>query len=201
MENLTDSASKAPQPGEYYLMGFGETDLIDRKRRGPIAVISLLAAVLLGLGIWLLYGQKSKVPTHSPTVSSPAPRSEPTRLQRLPPLLSRAAEDRSYSAAHPGRERYLSDIGEFLIFREGDNIKALQILPDKGRVIPDDFVRNLFKEMCRTDLATVTDQTRKGSYDVTAGKVGDSADFLIYRKPGSSDIRGIVLTFSKSAGP
>jgi hypothetical protein len=90
-------------------------------------------------------------------------------------------------------------VGEFLIFREGENVKALQIVPDKGRVIPDDFVRNLFKEMCGSDLATVLGQTRKGEYNATKGKVG-SADFLIYRKPGSTDIRGVVLTFSKSAG-
>lgn len=200
-ENPPGNGPNSTHPGEYYLMGFGETDLMDRKRGSRIVAVSLLVALLTGVSIWILYAQKPKGPPPAPSAPSAVRQAEPALQQRLPSAISRSVPEKAYSAAHPGWERYISEAGEFLVFREGGEIRAIQLLSVKGRVIPDDLVRKLFRETCGTELSVATGRTRKGSYDATTGKVGSSADFLIYRKPGSTDIRGVVLTFPRHAGP
>jgi hypothetical protein len=135
------------------------------------------------------------VSTASPDTQQPATNSSPAGM-KLPSFVTSGSIDREYGAAHPGWERYVSITGsmEYLVFREGGAIKALQMIALKEAVIDEPFMRTALRELLGSDTYRVTGSSVKNGFVVESGTAAGRAELLVYRKDRSSVPVAVVVT-------
>jgi hypothetical protein len=140
----------------------------------------------------------------NPTVNLPAP-TQPVQpvsppqvaspLKNLPDFVPRAGQDKSYSAVNPGWERYKGHSTEFRIYRDGEFIKAIQVLDHSGKGVPDSFMKGVLKQVSNSPVFTLGTSEKKDGYEIQRGKLGDSIKAVYYRDEQGGTIRAFVLTW------
>ena len=115
---------------------------------------------------------------------------------KLPTFITSGSVDREYGVTHPGWERYLSITGsmEYLVYREGGAIKAIQMISLKEAVIDDSFFRTALRELFGNDTYRATSSSVKKGFLVESGTAAGRADLLVYRKDKSSVPVAVVIT-------
>lgn len=128
--------------------------------------------------------------------TAPAPAAPPTsRLRGLPAFVPRSGFDKVYSAANPGWERYKGVVTEFKIFREGDSIKAIQVIDRGGRGVPDAFMKGVLQQVTRAPSYGIVSSEKKEGYEIQRGQVADNLKVVYYRDAEGGLLRAFVLTW------
>lgn len=176
-----------------------------------IAIVVLLVGAVVG-GSLLMKGKggssekpsggsgKALAPPPVPPAPAqvPAPKStsavNAVPVVQLPSFVPKGRKDLGYGKAHPGWERYLSDGIEYRLFREGEKLKAVQILARRGRPIPESLLETAVRELTGSGSPIVSSRTKKGGYRRESGRIEGKGEVVVYRKNGG--IRGIVVTLA-----
>ena len=134
-------------------------------------------------------------PTAAPAPeAAPARPRQPVRLKTLPAPVAAARRDPAYTASHPGRERYTAGQTEFKVHREGETIKAVQVVDLGGRGLKEGLLTEI-AGMPGAALAGMTTETREG-IEIRRGTLPGGITAVIYRNAkGAGTVRAFVLTW------
>ena len=127
----------------------------------------------------------------SPKVSAPSA----LRLKELPDFIPRDGFDKSFGAANPGWERYKGHSTEFKLYREGEFIKAIQIIDRSGKGVPDSFIKAVLKQVSKNPNFVLGTSEKKEGYEIQRGQLGDGVKLVYYRDEQVGTIRALVLTW------
>ena len=113
---------------------------------------------------------------------------------KLPSFIPREGLDPAYGAARPGWERYAGADREFLLFREGGKLRALQVIALRADAIAPAQVSSILRELCGDAATTVSSRSERDGYLVEQRAVAGGGEVLIYTKKGTGETRGVVIT-------
>jgi len=117
------------------------------------------------------------------------------RPRELPVFIPRAGLDKAYSAANPGWERYKGVVTEFKVFREGELIKAIQVIDRGGQGVPDAFMKGALQQLAKNPSYVVAASEKKDGYEIQRGQVTDNLKVVYYRDAEGGRLRAFVLTW------
>lgn len=123
----------------------------------------------------------------------PAPGS--ARLKTLPEFIPRSGLDKAYSAANPGWERYKGQVTEFKVFREGEFIKAVQVIDRGGQGVPESFMQGVQRQLTRAPAFVQSSSEKKDGYEIQRGQIADNLKVVYYRDAQGGRLRAFVLTW------
>jgi hypothetical protein len=117
------------------------------------------------------------------------------RPRALPVFIPRAGLDKSYSTANPGWERYKGVVTEFKVFREGESIKAIQVIDRGGQGVPDAFMKMVLQQLTKIPSYAVVSSEKKDGYEIQRGQVADNLKVVYYRDAEGGRLRAFVMTW------
>jgi hypothetical protein len=117
------------------------------------------------------------------------------REQRLPSCILVNSPDQSYAATHPGWQRYVNDVLEFRVYREGPVIKAIQGIGLHGKTISGEFFASFLKETAGLDSFSLHSREKREGSLVEKGLVGSVAEVIVYRNNQNGQIIAFVLAY------
>lgn len=178
-------------------------------KRSRIYIAGMVVAFALGSALYLtgavpavtgLLKRPAPVASRQPA-PQPAPAavhgrstSSRTGISSLPAIIPQHGKDLAYAAAHPGWERFSADGLEFLVFRSGATIKAIQLMASGSTGISSDMVSVLLQQSAGVGVYTVTKVSDKNGYLMQQSKLPDGTELVIYRKKSNDQVRGVVVT-------
>ncbi|MEI6306021.1 MAG: hypothetical protein WCP33_04285 [Deltaproteobacteria bacterium] len=118
-----------------------------------------------------------------------------SRLKELPDFVPRDGLDKSFGATNPGWERYKGHSTEFKIYREGEFIKAIQIIDRSGKGIPDSFTKGVLRQVSKNPVFTLGGSEIKEEYEILRGQLADNTKVVYYRDEKGGIIRAVLLTW------
>ena len=117
------------------------------------------------------------------------------RLTVLPDFIPRAGFDKTYANNNPGWERYKGQVTEFKIFREGQTIKAIQVIDRGGNGVPESFMKAVLRQVCKNPLFVKDSSEKKEGYEILRGHVAENLKVMYYRDDQGGKLRAFVLTW------
>ena len=164
-------------------------------------------ALVLGAGLYLYYymagdqGNKQLKPaTPGVAAKSFAAVQQTTQAivtqheRRLPSCILETPPDPSYSAVHPGWQRFADDVLEYRVYREGSVIKAIQGIGRQGKTISGEFFASFLKVTSGQDSFTLHSSEKRAGSLIEKGLVGRIAEVIVYRNP-NGQIIAFVLAY------
>lgn len=145
--------------------------------------------------------ESKPAPAPTPTQSKSAPAPPPSssavsgRIAVLPDFIPRYGYDKHYGKANPGWERYRGHVTEFKIFREGQTIKAIQVLDRGGRGVPESFMKGVLRQVAKKPRYSVESSEKKDGYEIARGSVSDNLSVVYYRDEHGGRLRAFVMTW------
>jgi len=129
-------------------------------------------------------------------VKTPAPEvALKNRPRVLPVFIPRAGLDKAYGASNPGWERYKGMVTEFKVFREGEFIKAIQVIDRGGRGVPEEFMRAVLQQLTKAPSYAVVSSEKKEGYEIQRGQIADNLKAVYYRDMEGGRLRAFVVTW------
>lgn len=129
------------------------------------------------------------------TLKTPAAAPTATRPTNLPDFIPRYGFDKQFSAANPGWERYKGQVTEFKILREGQAIKAIQVIDRGGQGVPESFMKGVLRQVTKNpNLKTETSEKKEG-YEIQRGRIADNIKVVYYRDENGGKLRAFVMTW------
>jgi flagellar FliL protein len=169
----------------------------------------LILFLLILSGGWFLFRKiqdnRHPVPAiqHPPANGAPQqgpspslPSSAPINVRELPSFLRNDWRDASYSASHPGWERYLSPEYDFRLFRENDSIKAIQVIARGNGQVPDTYLASVLREFGLPRPQSMGVPERKDGLLVQRITIQGKAELVLYKSDGDGRLKAFVLAFS-----
>lgn len=117
------------------------------------------------------------------------------RPTALPDFIPRSGHDKSYGAANPGWERYKGQVTEFKVFREGEAIKAIQIVDRGGKGIPESFMKGVLTQVAGKNSFARETSEKKDGYEIQRGHISDGISVVLYRDEQGGRLRAFVVTW------
>lgn len=143
--------------------------------------------------------QKPVPPAAVPVASAPQPKQElaapSKRLKQLPDFVPRYGHDKNYGKENPGWERYKGQVTEFKILREGEGIKAIQVVDRGGKGVPESFMKGVARQLAKKPSFEITSTEKKDGYEIQRGKLSELQDVVYYRDADGGRLRGFVVTW------
>lgn len=124
---------------------------------------------------------------------SPAPAA--ARPTTLPDFIPRYGYDKQFSAANPGWERYKGQVTEFKVFREGQGIKAIQVIDRGGNGVPESFMKGVLQQVVKKPSFNTESSEKKEGYEIQRGRIADNIKVVYYRDESGGKLRAFVLTW------
>ncbi len=206
VETAATSTGSKIQP-HYYLIGVVEGNVAPKHptlvRNISRYTVGLALMVVVGAALYYLLHKGNVSPWNTQSVSlwghKPAPKEtalhrSALNAQRLPSPVQHAQPDPSFAATAPGWERYISDTGEFRVFREHGAIKAIQVIARKGSTLTDSFFKEFLHEICTEKTVGNNSHRKENGYELESGTLPCGVEFTIYRKHGSSTMTAFVVS-------
>ena len=125
-----------------------------------------------------------------PLTSSVAPR--PTSL---PDFIPRSGLDKQFSAANPGWERYKGEVTEFKVLREGQAIKAIQVIDRGGQGVPESFMKGVLRQAAKNPSFSIGTSEKKEGYLIQRGRIAENIKVVYYRDENGGKLRAFVMTW------
>ncbi|HBA72490.1 MAG: hypothetical protein A2X82_00590 [Geobacteraceae bacterium GWC2_55_20] len=119
-----------------------------------------------------------------------------SRPTRLPDFIPRGGLDKSYSDTNPGWERYTSSEVEYRVYREKEQIKAIQVIALGGISISNVFLNSVFRQLGKNTLFTLDSLESKEGYRIERGHIADNLKVVYYRDEKGKRLRAFVLTWN-----
>ncbi len=127
-------------------------------------------------------------------VPAPAPAAVP-RLTSLPPFIPRDGFDKRFGTSNPGWERYMGVVTEFKVFREGNSIKAIQVIDKGGQGIPDGFMKASLAQLGGLRPFVPSSAEKRDGYEIQRGQIGANLKAVFYRDLSGGKLRAFVVTW------
>ena len=165
-----------------------------------VGVGVLVAIICVALYLLALSGKKPRVVAapvkYSIPVAPPQKRLISGAVQRqfLPSFIPKEGLDTTYGAAKPGWERYVSPRHEYLLFREEGKFRVLQVIALQPGAIDIPFVSSLLREICGATTTVIKSRTGRDGYDIEQGEASKGAEVIFYKKKGTGETRGVVIS-------
>lgn len=165
-----------------------------------IGIVLLFA----GLLFWRLFAhqpepQVAQKPVAVPAAPSAKTAAQPERApattgekQPLPMFIPKVPADTAYAASHPGWERYDGEKVQFMVFREGGRIMAIQALPAGDGEIGENQVPVWFREAAGGEMPAKGGVREADGVKIETRRAPGGAEIAIYRDQ-QSRILGVVL--------
>jgi hypothetical protein len=118
-----------------------------------------------------------------------------SRLTALPDFIPRNTLDKAYTSANPGWERYKGYVTEFKVFREGNSIKAIQVIDRGGRGVPESFMKAALRQVSKTPAFVLESSEKKEGYEIQRGHTAENLKVMYYRDDQGGKLRAFVLTW------
>ena len=117
------------------------------------------------------------------------------RISTLPDFIPRGGLDKGYAQSNPGWERYMGQVTEFKVFREGQQIKAIQIIDRGGNGVPESFMKAAIGQLTRNPAFVQASTEKKEGYEIQRGQVADNLKVVYYRDADGGKLRAFVVTW------
>lgn len=127
--------------------------------------------------------------------SPPLPASPGTRLKSLPDFIPRYGFDKQFGTANPGWERYKGQVTEFKVFREGQAIKAIQVIDRGGQGVPESFMKGALRQVVKNPALKTDSSEKKEGYEIQRGHIADNIKVVYYRDENGGKLRAFVMTW------
>lgn len=179
------------------------------KSRSTVYFAVVMVAAVAGIALYMLdvpfrildsikgpAVKKEKQP--SVTVAPPAqvryssPRQK--QLATLPEIVPVNGRDPKYATTHPGWERYVAEDLEFLVFREGVSIKAIQVIANGPAGIADNRIMALLQQATGSSSFNMTGTRVRNDYNEQQASLPNGGEMIIYRKKSNAQVRGAVIS-------
>jgi hypothetical protein len=118
-----------------------------------------------------------------------------SRPTALPDFIPRYAIDRAYAKSNPGWERYRGQVTEFKVFREGNSIKAIQVIDHGGDGVPESFMKAALRQVSKNPVFVTESSEKKEGYEIQRGRVSENLKVMYYRDDQGGKLRAFVLTW------
>lgn len=118
------------------------------------------------------------------------------RPTRVPDFIPRGGLDKSYSDTNPGWERYTSSEVEYRVYREKEQIKAIQVIALGGISISNVFLNSVYRQLGKNALFTLDSSESKEGYRIERGHIADNLKVVYYRDEKGRRLRAFVLTWN-----
>jgi hypothetical protein len=169
---------------------FGKKTSLLRKFMVGLIILVLCVASYFLLQHWedisgILFHEKVPVASNRAETQS--------NLQELPAFIPRGNPDVTYAASHPGWERFNGNGLEFLVFRENNRIKAIQVIAGQGE-ISDSYLKMCLRQTTGREDFEKKSQDKRDDFLVEKGTLMNKGELVVYRKMPEGEIRGFVLT-------
>lgn len=147
-------------------------------------------------------GSADRAMVSAPPQVSPSPQqavssaSKPSAVavHPVPPFISVNSRDRDFSTRKPGWERYVDAQHDIRLFRQGDRIKAIQVIALPGQAITEGFMKTVLNDVAGSNVVSSGSQQQKQGYLILNSRVGQHADVQVYRAMDSKAILGLVVS-------
>lgn len=117
------------------------------------------------------------------------------RPTRLPDFIPRGNNDRSYSETNPGWERYTSSEVEYRVYREKEQIRAIQVIALGGISISNVFLNSVYRQLGKNAIFTLDSSEIKEGYRIERGHIAENLKVVYYRDEKGKRLRAFVLTW------
>ena len=186
-----------------------------RRSRMPIyRAAGVIAALICGAGVYMLLpgllntqtdAARNALPARPPvsavpvlpaaTSASMKPATVvPLLRNALPSFIPKEGLDSTYGTSMPGWERYLSPRREYLLFRENGVVRVLQVIALQKGAIDEPFLTSVLREFCGSSTCVIKSRSERDGYFVEQGQTATKADIVFYKKKGTGETRGIVIS-------
>lgn len=118
------------------------------------------------------------------------------RPASLPVFIPRKNIDKTYSVSNPGWERYTSKEAEYRVYREKEQIKAIQVIALGDTKISNAFLNNVYNQLDKTAVFILESTEAKEGYKIERGHIADNLKVVYYRDEKGYKMRAFVLTWS-----
>jgi len=117
------------------------------------------------------------------------------RLKTLPEFIPRTGADKNYSAANPGWELYKGRVTEFKVYREGEFIKAIQVIDRGGQGVPESFMKGVLGQLTKAPTFVLSGSEKKDGYEIQRGQIAENLKIVYYRDADGGRLRAFVVTW------
>jgi hypothetical protein len=181
-----------------------------KRTRQYVAGAGVLLALVLLAG-WYFLGRTPTPRLWSPPPSAtavtptapalPSVQSAPTSGRRVPapmasvgvpPFLASATPDAAYGQQRPGWERRTAAGFEALIYREGTQVRAVQVIARDRAGLADQVIADLLQFAGGTAVAWQREE-KSGDLHLDHGVLPNRTEVLRYRRPGSRAVAALVV--------
>jgi hypothetical protein len=118
-----------------------------------------------------------------------------TRPVTLPDFIPRYGYDKQFTAANPGWERYKGKVTEFKVMREGESIKAIQVIDRGGEGVPESFMKGVLRQVTKNPNFKAETSEQKDGYEIQRGPIADNIRVVYYRDENGGKLRAFVMTW------
>ncbi|MEI7816123.1 MAG: hypothetical protein WCI45_02915 [Desulfuromonadales bacterium] len=127
----------------------------------------------------------------------PAPVTAPasTRLMSLPRFIPVNGVDKKFGVANPGWELYRGQVTEFKVLREGQGIKAIQVIDRGWRGLSEPFLNRALHQATQNPVFSSYTTEKKEGYQIQRGKIAENINVVYYREDKGGKLRAFVLTW------
>ena len=137
---------------------------------------------------------KQPVPVStSAAPAKPAPAGAMLRKD-FPSFIPKEGLDPTYGAVRQGWERYVSPRREYLIFRENSVIRAIQVIALQKDAIDAPFISAALRELCGDTTCEIKSRSSRDGYLIEQGETLTKAEVIFYKKKGTGETRGVVIS-------
>lgn len=116
-------------------------------------------------------------------------------MKPLPAGIPLNSPDPAFSTSHPGWQRYTTDKLDFRVFREGQKIRAIQVIALGEKAIENTFFSSFLRDVARGEKHSLTSAKERNGFYVEQGMAGKVAELLVYRKKPAGEIRAFVVAY------
>jgi hypothetical protein len=117
------------------------------------------------------------------------------RPTNLPDFIPRYGFDKPFSVANPGWERYKGQVTEFKVLREGQAIKAIQVIDRGGQGVPESFMKGVLRQVTKNPNLKAETSEKKEGYEIQRGRIADNIKVVYYRDENGGKLRAFVMTW------
>lgn len=115
-------------------------------------------------------------------------------VKKLPTVVANAEPDGAYGKTHPGWQRFADKSAEYMVFKEGDTYKAIQVIALGKEIVSNQLFKKLLMEFGGVKQFLLQSTVDKGDYVMERGMAG-SLSLTIYRKKKDHKVKGLVLYY------
>jgi len=163
-------------------------------------------ALLLGCGLYLFAADGLRINTCNPVnvintgksprvVNQAPPEKAPMRENRIPSFILSSSPDPAYSSAHPGWQRYETDAMEMRVYREADEVRAIQVIARQGKTISGAFFTAFMNEIAGGEKFKLLSRDVRDGCLVEKGLAAGIAEVLIYRNKPAGGMSAFVVAY------